>query len=142
MSTYQRNSAALHIITGNLGDDPIQPATQRNIPMTVFSVAVNRKVGEEQQTTWYRIKTFGALAEACLAYLYTGRLVQVVGHQMSVWAYTDAKTGQPRARLELVATSVIFLDPPNPAYLAVHGLPDGDIPFAPVPAEAAEPVPA
>src|SRR5688500_756550 len=128
MSTYQLSSAAVHVVTGSLGNDPLQCATQSDIAMVVFSVAVNRRVGEERESTWYRIKTFGALAEACLAYLHRGRLVQVVGHQMKVWTYTDARTGEPRGVLELVANSVIFLDPPAPHFAQVDVCPTGDIP--------------
>jgi single-stranded DNA-binding protein len=126
--TYQISSSAVHLITGRLGDDPVQWATQRNTSMTVFSVKVTRRIHGEYQTTWYRIKTFGALAEACLAYLHEDRLVQVTGNHMSAWAYTDEATGKPRAALELIATSVIFLDPPNVNLAAMNILPTGESP--------------
>jgi len=38
--THQISSSAVHIITGKLGDDPVQWATHSNAPMTVFSVKV------------------------------------------------------------------------------------------------------
>ena len=132
MSTNQISSSAVHIITGKLGDDPVQWATQSNTAMTVFSVKVVRRLHGEYHTTWYRIKTFGALAEACLAYLHQDRLVQVVGTWLSAWAYPDASTGKPRAALELVATSVIFLDDPNLHLAAMNVLPTGDIPLSTV----------
>jgi hypothetical protein len=51
---YQISSAAVHVITGSLGDDPMAWATQSGRPMTVFSVKVVRrvkvKVAEEVQT--------------------------------------------------------------------------------------------
>ena len=131
--THQISSSAVHLITGKLGDDPVQWATHTNTPMTVFSVKVTRRIHGEYHTTWYRIKTFGALAEACLAYLHQERLVQVLGHHLSAWAYTDESTGKPRAALELVATSVIFLDPPTLNLAAMNTLPTGDIPFSKVP---------
>lgn len=136
--TYQISSSAVHIITGKLGDDPVQWATQRNTPMTVFSIKVVRRIHGEYHTTWYRIKTFGALAEACLAYLHQDRLIQVQGHHLQAWAYLDESTGKPRATLELVATTVIFLDDPNVNLAAMNILPTGDIPFSKV----AEPEPA
>ena len=125
---YQISSSAVHIITGRLGDDPVQWATQSNTPMTVFSVKVTRRLREEYHTTWYRIKTFGTLAEACLAYLHMDRLVQVTGNHLSARAYTDEATGKPRAALELVANSVIFLDPPSVNLAAMNVLPTGESP--------------
>ena len=136
--THQISSSAVHIITGKLGDDPLQWATQSNTPMTVFSVKVVRRLHGEYHTTRYRIKTFGALAEACLVYLHQDRLVQVTGNHLSAWAYPDASTGKPRATLELVATSVIFLDPPNVNMAAMNTLPTGDSPFATVTVTEAE----
>jgi hypothetical protein len=108
--------------------------------MTMFTVKVTRKVGEEYQTTRYRIKTYNWLATACLDYLHQDRLVQVLGNQMSVWAYTDERSGEPRGIMELVATSVIFLDRPTGNPAAMNHLPPGDIPFSPVPASV--PLPA
>lgn len=141
MFTRQISSSAVHIITGRLGDDPVQCATQSGTPMTFFSLKVTRRVQDEYRTTWYRIKTFGALAEACLAYLHKERLVQVTGNHLSVWPYLDPRTGEPRGALELVATSVIFLDDPNTSLAAMNGFPNGDIPFSNVvePAVATEP---
>ena len=128
--TYQISSSAVHVITGRLGDDPLACATQRNTSMTVFSVKVTRRLCEEYHTTWYRIKTFGTLAEACLAYLHSDRLVQVTGNHLSARAYTDDATGKPRAALELVANSVIFLDPPAVHLAAMNVLPTADSPRA------------
>jgi single-stranded DNA-binding protein len=140
MSTNQISSAAVHIITGDLTDDPVACATSTNTPMAIFTVKVTRKVGEDYQTTRYRVKTYNWLASACLEYLHQGRLVQVLGNQMSVWAYTDERTGEPRGRMELVATSVIFLDRPQGSPTAMNPLPPDDIPFSPVPATAPLPV--
>lgn len=143
---YQISSAAVHVITGSLGDDPVQWATQSGVPMTVFSVKVVRqekvKVDEEEvqieyHTTWYRIKTFGATATACLLYLHKDRLVQVLGDEMQAWGFIDPKTGKPRGALELIANSVIFLDPPNVNLAGSNALPLDDIDFSLVPEEQA-----
>ena len=135
---YQISSAAVHVITGSLGDDPMQWATKSGRPMTVFSVKVVRqvkvKVEEEVQTeyhtTWYRIKTFGATATACLRYLHKDRLVQAMGDDMQAWGFIDPKTGEPRGALELIANSVIFLDPPNVGLAGSNVLPLDDIDFS------------
>ena len=113
--------------------------------MTVFSVKVVRqvkvKVEEEVQieyhTTWYRIKTFGATATACLRYLHKDRLVQVQGSEMKAWGFIDPKTGELRGALELIANSVIFLDPPNVNLAGSNALPLDDIDFSFMPEEEA-----
>jgi single-stranded DNA-binding protein len=136
--THHISSSALHLITGRLGDDPVACATQRNTSMTIFSVKVVRRSRGEYHTTWYRIKTYGALADACLTYLHRDRLVQVQGHHLAAWAFTDPATGKPRATLELVATNVTFLDDPNIHLAAMNILPTGDIPFSKVPEPAGD----
>ena len=132
MFTRHLSSAALHLITGRLGDDPVACATQSGTSMTIFSLKVVRRVHSDYHTTWYRVRTFGALADACLTYLHQDRLVQVQGHHLSAWAYTDPATGKPRATLELVAQNVVFLDDPNVHLAAMNILPTGDIPFSKV----------
>ncbi len=135
---YPISSAAVHVITGSLGDDPMQWATQSGVRVAVFSVKVVRQVkltvAEEVQTeyhtTWYRIKTFGTTATACLRYLHKDRLVQVQGSEMKAWGFIDPKTGEPRGALELIANSVIFLDPPNVGLAGSNVLPLDDIDFS------------
>jgi single-stranded DNA-binding protein len=136
MPKQQMSSAAVHVITGTLSDEPIQWATQSGVSMVVFSIKVVHRVGRDYQNTYYRVKTFGALADACLAHLFKGRLVQATGSDMSVWAYIDSKTGEARGVMELVAPSVIFLDPPL-GFESVNVLPYGDIPFSTVAEEPA-----
>lgn len=47
MSTKPISSAAVHLITGQLADDPVACATRSNTPVTMFPVKVVRKVEEE-----------------------------------------------------------------------------------------------
>lgn len=137
MSGRYISSAAVHVVTGSLGDDPVQWATKSGNPMTVFSVKVVQRAAEGYFTTWYRIKTFGATATACLRYLHKDRLVQVQGNEMKAWGFIDPRTGEPRGALELIAKSVIFLDPPNVNLAGSNALPLDDIDFSLVPEEAA-----
>ena len=139
MSKQQISSAAVHVITGTLSDDPTQWATRSGVSMVVFTMKVVHRKGKEYLNTYYRIKTFGALADACLAHLHEERLVQAMGHDMNVWAYIDKGTGEPRGIMELVAPSVVFLDQPWD-FGTLQWLPDGDIPFAPV-VDETEPMP-
>lgn len=139
MAKQPISSAALHCITGNLTNDPVQWATRSGVSMVVFTLQVVHRSGEDYFDTFYRIKTFGTLADACLTHLHEGRLVQATGHEMTVWPFIDEKTGKPRGIMEMVAPSVVFLDKPWD-FGTLEWLPDGDIPFAPV-EDTTEPMP-
>ncbi len=100
------------VIVGNLGSDPEMRFTPSGIPVTSFSVAVNRRWtdsnGEQREkTTWFRVTAWRKLAEQCNEYLSKGRLVLVEG-EVDVSAWLDNQ-GNPRATLELTARNVRFL---------------------------------
>jgi single-strand DNA-binding protein len=108
------------ILVGNLGRDPESRYTPKGNIYTVFPIATNRKftdsMGEVvEETVWWRITTWGKLAETCKQYLKKGRLVYVEGRIIA-----DRKTGGPRiykrtngepgASFEINAELVRFLD--------------------------------
>ena len=106
------------IITGNVGKQPEMRYTPSGQAVTSFSVAVNRKwkddKGEHKETQWFRIATWGNLAEVCNQYVKQGMKVMVEGRLTC-----DPKTGGPKiwtrqdgtagASFELTAQSVEFL---------------------------------
>ena len=100
------------VIVGNLGNAPEMRYTSSGVPVTTFSVAVNRKWktadGEQQEkTTWFRVTAWRKLAELCNQYLTKGQRVLVDGEvEASAWV---GKDGEPRASLELTAINVRFL---------------------------------
>ena len=109
------------IIVGNLGNDPEMRYTPSGQAVTNFSVATNRRytTGEGNQvdeTTWFRVSTWGKQAEVCNQYLKKGRKVLVEGR-----LNPDKETGGPRiwtrqdgsaaASFEMTAYEVKFLTP-------------------------------
>ena len=127
------------IIVGNLGRDPEMRYTPSGVPVTSFSVAVNRRWtgqdGQQQEkTTWFRVTAWRKLAELCNEYLSKGQRVLVEGIvDASAWTGQD---GQPRATLELTARNVRFLG--GPAASGDYGdstfhegaeVPEEEIPF-------------
>jgi len=100
------------VIVGNLGNDPEMRYTPSGVPVTSFSVAVNKRWTDQngdlqEKTTWFRVTAWRKLAEQCAQYLHKGRLVLVEGDiDASAWTGQD---GQPRATLELTARVVRFL---------------------------------
>lgn len=106
------------ILAGNLGRDPEMRYTQGGQAVTNFSVAVNdsytNNSGERvERTLWFRITTWGKLAETCNNYLKKGRKVLVEGRLVAdpstggpkVW---EGESG-PRASFEISASTVRFL---------------------------------
>ena len=116
------------IVIGRLGRDPEMRYTPAGQPVTSFSIATDRQWSQDgageagagkpfKETTWFRVITWGKMAEACNNFLQKGKLVMVEG-RLSV----DAKTGGPRiwegkedhaahTQFEIVAATVKFLSP-------------------------------
>ena len=107
------------VIVGNLGTDPELRYTPSGQAVCNFSVATNRKWtdgsgNQQEETVWFRVSTWGRMAETCNQYLGKGRQVMVEGRLRPdgesggprVW--TD-QNGNPRASYELTALEVKFL---------------------------------
>ncbi|HEY75454.1 MAG TPA: single-stranded DNA-binding protein [Thermoflexia bacterium] len=106
------------IIAGHLGRDPEMRYTPNGTPVTTFTMASNyRWVDQEgqqrEETIWFRVSTFGRLAETCNQYLSKGRAVLVEGRlrpddsgNPRIWVGND---GVARANFEVLATTVRFL---------------------------------
>ena len=106
-------------VLGHLGRDPELRFTPTGQKVTNFTLAATRHIpqsdGETRElTVWYKITTWGKLAESCHKYLKKGRAVLVVGipevdtktGQVKIW--TD-KDGHARANLGIVANTVKFI---------------------------------
>lgn len=102
------------LLIGNLGNDPEQRFTPAGIPVTTFSMAVNKSWTDadgqrKDKTTWYRVTCWRKLAETTATYLKKGAKVMVEGEDLEARAWTD-RDGAQRASLELTASAVRFLD--------------------------------
>lgn len=107
------------IVIGNVGKPPEMRYTPSGQAVTSFSVAANRSYttgnGETvKETCWYRVTTWGKLAEICNQYIKQGLLVLVIGRMTPdkatggphVWTKQDGSAG---ASYELTADTVRFL---------------------------------
>lgn len=94
------------IIVGRVGNDASMRYTPSGQAVTSFSVAVSRKYkkGEEQvkETTWFRVSTWGKLAETCNLYVKKGMEIYVEGRLVP-----DAQ-GNPRTYESNGATKASF----------------------------------
>lgn len=84
------------IIVGNLGRDPEFRYIPNGQAVCNFNVASNRQYttsdGQSvKETTWFRVATWGKLAETCNQFLKKGHKVLIEGR-----LNPDAETGSPR----------------------------------------------
>lgn len=93
-------------IVGNLGADPEIKKTKNGNTYAAFSVAINRKNGDQQYTDWVPVRVWGELAEAVKAFLSKGTRVRVNG-RYTTSSYTD-KNGN-KAYFTCVTADGIFL---------------------------------
>lgn len=105
-------------IVGNLGRDPEMRFTPSGQPVCTFSLATTRvysnQGGEKkEETTWFRVTTWGKQAETCNQFLKKGSKVAVLGRLIPdpqgnprVWNKQD---GTPSANFEVNAETVHFL---------------------------------
>ncbi len=101
------------MLIGNLGKDPDLQVTSDGTPVTRFSVAVNRRykssTGErKEETEWFNIVAWRALAELTERYLHKGSKVYIEG-RLTQRKYSD-KEGLQRTAVEVIANDVQFLD--------------------------------
>lgn len=101
-------------LVGNLGQDPEMRYTPSGVPVTSFSLAVNKSwMGADGQrqdkTLWFRVTAWRKVAETVSQYLTKGSKVLVVGEIDDARAYTD-RDGNLRASLEVTAQVVRFLN--------------------------------
>ena len=96
-------------IIGNLTNDPERRTTPDGVPVTIFTVAVNRRGGARaQEAEFYRVSAWRGLSESCATFLAKGRKVAVLGE---LHLNTYEKDGKTRASLEVNASEVEFLSP-------------------------------
>jgi single-strand DNA-binding protein len=127
---------------GNLGNEPEMKYLPNGVPVTSFSLAINKSWvdanGQKQEKTlWVRVSAWRKLAEVAAQYLHKGSKILIVGELEPARAYID-REGNPRASLEVTANTIKFLsaknegaDGPGQAGQAADATSEGteDIPF-------------
>jgi single-strand DNA-binding protein len=103
------------ILIGRLGRDPEMRYTPSGIPVTTFSIAVDRPMAPnaqgERETDWIDIVAWRERAEFAANYLGKGRLIAVEGRlQIRSWTAQD---GTKRKSAEVVADNIRMLDRPR-----------------------------
>lgn len=94
-------------LVGNLGKDPDMSYTPDGVPVTKFSVAVNRKQAGKDTTTWYNCTAWRKLAEVINQYAKKGQMVFVQG-DLAPREYTGRDT-QGHVSLDVAVEKFQFL---------------------------------
>jgi single-strand DNA-binding protein len=106
------------VLIGNLGSDPEMRYTPTGVPVTNFSLAVNRRwtnqEGQPQEkTNWFQVTTWRRQAELVNQYLAKGRRIMISGEIDGARPWTD-RDGNQRATIEITARDIKFLDNRSP----------------------------
>ena len=96
------------ILMGRLTADPELRHTQSNIPVTSFTLAVERRYGQDKQTDFLDIVAWRNTAEFVSKWFRKGMLVAVSGRiQTRTW---EDKQGNKRKSVEVVADEAFFAE--------------------------------
>lgn len=100
-------SFAKGLIEGNLTSDPALSLLPSGTPVVEFSVAVNSKSGQRQETSFFDVKMFGKVAEIVKQYFTKGKPIFVSGDlKEETW---QARDGTRRSKIRLYATDFSFV---------------------------------
>lgn len=98
-------------VLGHLGAAPTLRTTQKGTPVAELSIATNRRIDTDDNTTfdttWHKVKLWGARAELAVAHLKKGDAV-AVGGRMCSEEWTDS-SGQARKRTVIVGQQLTLL---------------------------------
>lgn len=101
------------LITGRLGGDPQTRSTPQGSTVASFDVASNHSWRTadgrpKEHTEWFHVVAWNRLADVC-AQLRHGSHVYIEGC-LQTHHWNDQASGQPRVRVELIASDVLMLD--------------------------------
>ncbi len=95
------------LIVGNVGREVTCRVTSSGKEVANFSVAVNERMGDDEQTTWFQVTAWEKLAEIAAAHISKGQLVLVEG-RIGVETWPD-QNGTTQTPLRLNARNIRFL---------------------------------
>ena len=100
----------LVVLTGRLTTAPELKTTQSGVPVTSFSIAVQRqyKQGEEPITDFINIVAWRHTAELVTRYFKKGNMIGIEG-SIQTRKYTD-RDGNSRVAFEVLASNVQFVE--------------------------------
>ncbi|GHU47518.1 hypothetical protein FACS1894200_03010 [Spirochaetia bacterium] len=95
------------LIEGNLVKDPEFRVLPKGSSLCKFSIASNRRGGDQDEVSFFEVETWKDLAENCRQLGFKGRGVRVVG-RLKQGRWTDADSGKIHSKVIIVAEHVEF----------------------------------
>jgi single-strand DNA-binding protein len=95
------------LIIGNVGGEVTLRTTTTGKQVANFSIAVNERFGEQEQTTWFQVVAWEQLAQIAADHIDKGQLLLVEG-RVSASTWTD-QSGSIQVTLKLTARNIRFL---------------------------------
>lgn len=92
-------------ISGNVTRDPELRFTPNGKAVAQFGVAVSKKTGDKEYTSFFDVKCWGAIAEGAAQNLRKGSPVIVSG-ELQQESWDDKQTGQKRSKVVITAFTV------------------------------------
>lgn len=101
------------ILGGRLTQDPELRQSTNGIPVTTFSIAVNRRTSKssEQQADFFNVTAWRAQAEFVTRFFRKGSSIAIVG-TIQNRSWTD-NNGQKRYATDIIADEIHFVDSKN-----------------------------
>ena len=96
----------VHLI-GNLTKDPELRYTKQNIPVASYTIAINNRYGEKQQTDFINISTWGKRGEFLKKYFQKGQAIAITG-RLKNKNYED-NNGNKHYSMEVVTEDIEFV---------------------------------
>jgi single-strand DNA-binding protein len=95
------------IIIGNVGGEVTLRTTKTGKHVANFSIAVNERFGDQEQTSWFQVVAWEQLAQISAEHSDKGQLLLVEG-RVSASTWTD-QNGGVQVALKLTARKIRFL---------------------------------
>lgn len=96
----------VHLI-GNLVKDPELRYTKQNIPVASYTIAINSRYGEQQQTDFINISSWGKSGEFVKKYFKKGQPIAITG-RLKNRNYED-NNGVKHYSMEVVTEDIEFV---------------------------------
>ena len=100
------------VLLGNLTKDPQYFKTQSGISYVRFTLAVNKKYGDKEETSFISCIAWRGAADYLNQYAKKGSMVAVEGH-ISTGSYDDKTTGKKVYTTDVTADSVRLINGPK-----------------------------
>ena len=124
----------VHLI-GNLTKDPELRYTKQNTPVASYTIAINSRYGEQQQTDFINISTWGKSGEFVSKYFKKGQPIAITG-RLKNRNYEDSN-GVKHYSMEVVTEDIEFVGSkkeevkiePKEEFVPNFSIEDGELPW-------------